>query len=217
MIFAAHLSRSCSRVSMLPSHKCFCSRASSSRRADDERASPPPVTRTPAFSRDATLPHHSCIAVLPMRSTPRSRSSSALRPQGPAEASSTCRPRALLQRDAMFRNAQAIRNESRKPPKAHTQKKRQPTNAGQQPCPGPIKTPPTRARYLQLTKTPHTHHPAPSATKAPGPVLLIAGCAAFTARALIRYESLHRQPQDLKVGHHTSKHLGALCTWSMYV
>ena len=40
----------------------------------------------------------------------------------------------VLQRDVMVSHAQAIRNKSRKPPKAHTNKKRQPTNAGQQLC-----------------------------------------------------------------------------------
>ena len=38
---------------------------------------------------------------------------------------------ALLQRDAIVGHAEAIRTQSRKPSKAHTHKKRQPTNAGQ--------------------------------------------------------------------------------------
>ena len=37
----------------------------------------------------------------------------------------------LLPRDAMVGHAEAIRTQSRKPSKAHTHKKRQPTNAGQ--------------------------------------------------------------------------------------
>ena len=37
----------------------------------------------------------------------------------------------LLQRDAIVGHAEAIRTQSRKPSKAHTHKKRQPTNAGQ--------------------------------------------------------------------------------------
>ena len=37
----------------------------------------------------------------------------------------------LLQRDAVVGHAEAIRTQSRKPSKAHTHKKRQPTNAGQ--------------------------------------------------------------------------------------
>ena len=39
--------------------------------------------------------------------------------------------KALLQRDAIVGHAEAIRTQSRKPSKAHTHKKRQPTNAGQ--------------------------------------------------------------------------------------
>ena len=37
----------------------------------------------------------------------------------------------LLQRDAIVGHAEAIRTQSREPSKAHTHKKRQPTNAGQ--------------------------------------------------------------------------------------
>ena len=37
----------------------------------------------------------------------------------------------MLQRDAIVGHAEAIRTQSRKPSKAHTHKKRQPTNAGQ--------------------------------------------------------------------------------------
>ena len=37
----------------------------------------------------------------------------------------------LLQRDAIVGHAEAIRTQGRKPSKAHTHKKRQPTNAGQ--------------------------------------------------------------------------------------
>ena len=40
----------------------------------------------------------------------------------------------LLQRDAIVGHAWAIRNQSRTPSKAHTHKKRQPTNAGQPYC-----------------------------------------------------------------------------------
>ena len=69
----------------------------------------------------------------------------------------------LLQRDAIVGHAEAIRTQSRKPSKAHTHKKRQPTNAGQ---PHSTRRKPSKA-HTYLTRTPHTHHTAPCATKAP--------------------------------------------------
>ena len=66
-----------------------------------------------------------------------------------------------LQRDGMVRHAYALRNYSRKRPKAHTHMKRQPTNVAR----AANSNPPTRVLYMHLTRTPHTHHTVPCATR----------------------------------------------------
>jgi hypothetical protein len=81
---APHLSASCSNVSTLPSHKCSRRSASSSKSAEDDSASPSADIRIPEFSREATRPHQSCMAALPISRMPLKRCTSALRPHGPA-------------------------------------------------------------------------------------------------------------------------------------
>ena len=73
-----------------------------------------------------------------------------------------CRP-CVLQRDAMVGHAQAIRNESWKPPKAHTHNKHQANNTMR----AADGFPPARHPYMHLTRTPLTQQSAPCATKAP--------------------------------------------------
>ena len=59
----------------------------------------------------------------------------------------------LLQADMMVRHAQGIRNLSKKPPGAHTHKKRQPTNAGNIAAQAKNSNPPTRTLSMHLTRT----------------------------------------------------------------
>ena len=63
----------------------------------------------------------------------------------------------VLRLYAMARNASANRKQSRKPPKAHTHDKRQPTNAGQQRCASHTRQPTNQAAaHASIQDTTHT-------------------------------------------------------------
>ena len=66
-------------------------------------------------------------------------------------------PCTVLHRDTVVRHAHAIRNQSRTPPKAHTNEKRQTTNTGQQYCTRQKEATPQPGCYTCIYQRYHTH------------------------------------------------------------